>query len=82
MLAVEILAVESWLWNRGCGILARSSGCGIVAVEVSGGIWTHQEAPGGSWDVSIGCLFWLAWLAWLAGLAGWGSPEARIVIGF
>ena len=70
------LAVESWLWNPGCGILAVESrlcnpGYGILAVEVSGGVWRHQEASGGSWKVSISWLVWLAWLAWLAG-AGQG----------
>ena len=50
-----------------------------TAVEVSGGVWGHQEASGGSWEVSIGCLVWLAWLAWLAG-AGQGRSGLKMLI--
>ena len=78
-----ILALESRLWNPGCGILAVESwlwnpGCGIMAVEVSGGVWRHQEASGGSWKVSISWIVWLAWLAWLAG-AGKGRSGLKML---
>ena len=50
-----------------------------TAVEVSGGVWGHQEASGGSLEVSIGWLGWLAWLPWLAG-AGQGRSGLKMLI--
>ncbi len=42
---MESLAGESWLWNRGCGILGY---------ELMGGTWEasgeHLEASGGTWE--------------------------------
>ncbi len=77
-------AVDSLLWDPGCGLLAVDPGCGLLAVD--SWLWTpgcgllavdaQLRTPGvDSW---LGCAGWAGWLE--RGGGGTGSAAAPAVL--